>query len=373
VIVIFAFHRSAHNRQVSPFNEIFLKKISQRQRILVISVRHFSPRRKIFYLETFGNYSVVEFSGFFMPQKYQNFILRKLNKYMTAVMHRILCKNKLLDNASLVHQIGFFHPLGLYFSKLCNVPFLMQIIGNDKYLVNNWGIKYPSNALVTANSRSLADAVSSKFPNVQIIYRGVDSQTFKDEIPGAGINYQNIFFGGGFPDYEEKPDGRRYNYKGGLSLLDVISEEFNLTIAGPNCEVGQQYAAKKGLKKVTFLGFLPHEKLLGELRSADIVVIPSFDEGIANIAMESMLAERLVISRAVGGMPELIRHNENGLTFNTDNELNELLNKIATERSKKQMTQYDRLRKEGRRSVLASFNNDRMIEAYSKIYEKAVQ
>lgn len=372
MIIVFAFHRSMHNRQVSPFNEIFLKKIAENCRILVISVRHFSPRRRLLYFEDFGSYTVVEFSGFFMPQKYQNFLLREVNKYMTTVLYRMLSKHKLLERPTLVHQIGFFHPLGFYFSKLCKVPFLMQIIGNDKYLINKWSLKYPSNTVVTANSSSLADAVSSKFSKVQIIYRGVDINTFKDERPCAGVNYENIFFGGGFPDYDEKPDGRKYNYKGGLSLLDVISDKFILKIAGPNCDVGQQYAEKKALKKVTFLGFIPHENLLSEIRSTDIVVIPSLDEGIANIAMESMLAEKLVISRAVGGMPELVRSNENGLTFTTDNELKHLLNKIADERSKKQLDQYDRLRKEGRMNVLARFNNDRMIEAYKKIYEKYV-
>jgi glycosyltransferase involved in cell wall biosynthesis len=372
MIIVFAFHRSAHKKNVSPFNEIFLKKISQHYRVLVIAVRHFSHRRKLFYVEDFGTYSVVEFSGFIMPEKYQNLFLRKFNKYMTGVMYRMLVKSKLLDNPKLVHQIGFFHPLGLYFSKICKVPFLMQIIGTDKYFINKWRIKYPANTLVTANSVCLGNAVSSIFSNTQIIYRGVDIETHADKKLKAIVGYKNIFFGGGFPDYSEQPDGRRYNFKGGLSILDVISNDFNLRIAGPNCETGEQYATKIGIKKVTFLGFLTHENLLNEIRLADIVVIPSLDEGIANIAMESMLAERLVISRAVGGMPELIRHNENGLTFNTDNELKQLLIEIADKTQKKQTGQYDLLRKEGRRSILNRFNNDKMIEAYKMIYEKFV-
>ena len=372
MIIVFAFHRSAHKKHVSPFNEIFLKKISQHYHVLVIAVRHFSHRRKLFYVENFGSYSVVEFSGFIMPEKYENLLFRKFNRYMTGVMYRMLAKSKLLDNPKLVHQIGFFHPLGLYFSKICKVPFLMQIIGTDKYFINKWPIKYPADIVVTANSVCLGNAVSSTFSNTQIIYRGVDIKTHADKRLKPIVGYKNIFFGGGFPDYNEQPDGRRYNFKGGLSMLDVISENFNLRIAGPNCDAGEQYASKRDIKNVTFLGFLTHENLLSEIRSADIVVIPSLDEGIANIAMESMLAERLVISRAVGGMPELIRNNENGLTFTTDNDLKKLLNEIADKTQKKQTAQYDLLRKEGRRSVLTRFNNDNMIEAYKVIYEKYV-
>lgn len=55
------------------------------------------------------------------------------------------------------------------------------------------------------------------------------------------------------------------------------------------------------------------EKVLEILKIADVFLLPSLSEGVSNAALEAMAMELPVISTKAGGMPEVIRHGENGL------------------------------------------------------------
>jgi len=48
------------------------------------------------------------------------------------------------------------------------------------------------------------------------------------------------------------------------------------------------------------------------LKSIDVFVLPSLNEGISNTILEAMAAGLPIVATAVGGTPELIQHNENG-------------------------------------------------------------
>ncbi len=51
------------------------------------------------------------------------------------------------------------------------------------------------------------------------------------------------------------------------------------------------------------------------IAAADIVVLPSSEEGLSNVVLEAMAAARPVLASAVGGNPELIEHGRTGLLF----------------------------------------------------------
>jgi glycosyltransferase involved in cell wall biosynthesis len=51
------------------------------------------------------------------------------------------------------------------------------------------------------------------------------------------------------------------------------------------------------------------------LRSMDIFVLPSFSEALSNSLMEAMACGCAAVASRVGGNPELVRHGENGLLF----------------------------------------------------------
>ncbi len=369
MILVFGFHKTKNCGDVSPFNEIFLKKISLKNKLTVISVRNISFHRKLIYVEDFENYKVIELSAFLLPGRYTSSFLRRINYSIAKMIFNVLKKKNLLTGVALVHQIGLFTPIGYYFSNFCKVNFILQLIGNDKYNVNRWRINFKPSTIIATNSKILAREVPGNL-ETKVIYRGVDLSLHGELKEAEYFTYRKIFFGGGFPDYKERPDLKRYNYKGGLSLIDVAANlnGYDITIAGPGCLIGIDYAKKLNINNISFLFYLNHSDLLLQLRQTDIVVIPSFDEGIANVAMEAMLAEKLVISRRVGGMPELIQNNRNGLLFNTDHELENILIALMKAFRNRKVSQFDTMRRNAKITIMKNFNHQNMVDQYAELY-----
>ncbi len=107
--------------------------------------------------------------------------------------------------------------------------------------------------------------------------------------------------------------------KGHDVLLDALAEvwkrglDFTLAVAGDGSlrEPLEQRARALGLeKRVHFLGAL--DDLGALLAAADAVVLPSRWEGLPLTLLEAMARARPVIASAVGGVPEVVGHGENG-------------------------------------------------------------
>lgn len=64
-------------------------------------------------------------------------------------------------------------------------------------------------------------------------------------------------------------------------------------------------------EKITFTGFLTDIPMV--LRAMDIFVLPSLSEGLGISVLEALASKRPVVATAVGGIPEIIAHGENGL------------------------------------------------------------
>ena len=74
------------------------------------------------------------------------------------------------------------------------------------------------------------------------------------------------------------------------------------------------YLESKNLKgSVHYLGKLDQTDIRSCLYQTDIFILPSLWENCPYSCLEAMAAGKAVVSSDQGGMPELIRHNENGL------------------------------------------------------------
>jgi colanic acid/amylovoran biosynthesis glycosyltransferase len=115
--------------------------------------------------------------------------------------------------------------------------------------------------------------------------------------------------------------GRLCEQKGQLLLIDAArrlverGEQFSLTLAGdgelrPDLE---RLIDKYNLRNnVRITGWLSSEQVRTELISARALVLPSFAEGLPVVIMEAMAVKRPVISTFVAGIPELVKHGQNG-------------------------------------------------------------
>lgn len=99
-----------------------------------------------------------------------------------------------------------------------------------------------------------------------------------------------------------------------MQLLGDKKIDFNYTlIGGKGAEELEFLKADLGLQdRVQLLGNMPFEIVQQKMFQADVLLMPSVEEGIANVVLEAMQLGTLVLSTDCGGMREVIQDGKNG-------------------------------------------------------------
>lgn len=166
-----------------------------------------------------------------------------------------------------------------------------------------------------------------KKDNQTVIYSGISPEKGPiDPAVKLPLGKTNLLFVGRF----DPPKG-----------LDILLEAFNacqrddlhLTIIGDNVIGGGPKIEKKNTDRITFLGWVPHEKLASYYTACDAVVMPSRWEAFGLVAIEAMKYGKPVIVSDRGALPELIKDGKNGFIFNFEEieQLIGILKKIRLE------------------------------------------
>jgi glycosyltransferase involved in cell wall biosynthesis len=219
---------------------------------------------------------------------------------------------------------------------------VVQLIGSDTnsvltrlrsfYPVPRW---HRSLHGVACNSEALRKAFTSMYPdvpNVRVVYRGVNLDVFNPVGPAHGplVARQPVrfLFLGGFPQYAGLPSGS--NTKGGQTLMcawqaaeeQLVNNGASLLLAGPSADsdgVMKWRAELRVPERILLTSRIPPAEVPDYIRSADVVLVPSMEEGLPNISMEASACGRPVVGSAVGGIPEVVAHDETGLLLEAGN------------------------------------------------------
>lgn len=118
--------------------------------------------------------------------------------------------------------------------------------------------------------------------------------------------------------------GRLCEQKGQLLLIEAASRlaengiDFELVLAGDGemRDEVEALIARHGLgNRVRITGWISAKQVREEILAARGLVLPSFAEGLPVVIMEAMALRRPVLSTYVAGIPELVRHGEEGWLF----------------------------------------------------------
>jgi len=156
---------------------------------------------------------------------------------------------------------------------------------------------------------------------IHVIYNGVDVQKFKPHGDRFCLRREL--------ELEENRKivlcvGRLYHRKGLTTLLQSISkvvqkfEDVRFVISGKGFKKSEAnlrgWAEKLKIGNyVTFLGYFPDEKLPDLYAASDIFVLPALYENFPFAILEAQSTGLPVISTKVGGIPEFLTNNKNGL------------------------------------------------------------
>jgi glycosyltransferase involved in cell wall biosynthesis len=104
-----------------------------------------------------------------------------------------------------------------------------------------------------------------------------------------------------------------------LKAANILKEKninFKLIIIGEGYEKEQLIKLMQNLNlqsHVVFLGYCEREKMHEILSVLDIFVLPSLSESLSIINLEAMASSLPVVSTNVGGVPEAVKENVNGI------------------------------------------------------------
>jgi glycosyltransferase involved in cell wall biosynthesis len=220
-----------------------------------------------------------------------------------------------------------------------NRPFTFNVIGSDlnlflkrnnsrlgnQWLTNLKGVVCNSEALKKDLQNLIGD-----LPNVRTIYRGVDTDVFSSEGekagPQASLQPVRFLYLGGFHTWD--PNEGTHNLKGGHTLLEAWRMVENqvpsasIVIGGPGVyqEQFRSWQATLTNPQHAFcINSIDPVHVASYIRSSDVVIIPSLNEGLPNIAKEALACGRPILGTNVGGIPEVVENGKTGLIIPPDN------------------------------------------------------
>ena len=222
---------------------------------------------------------------------------------------------------------------------------------------------------VTAVSRFLKEKTITNYyidKNIEVIPNFIDTELFK---PMEACNFRAHI----------APDGEKIlvhtsNFRqvkrvtDTIRILERVIKEVPTKLVlvgdGPDRSECERLCRQLNLfEHVKFLG--KQEGLVEILNSADIFLIPSQSESFGLAALEAMSCGKPVVSSSVGGLPELIKHNETGFIAeigDVDRMAKYVVDLLTNDKK------YEAFSKSSRDRALNKFDKSKVIPMYEEFY-----
>jgi len=214
-------------------------------------------------------------------------------------------------------------------ARALNVPVVVSIRGSDLHVVaEHAGARLALTRrvllgadAVTAVSAELAREarrVAGRDVDVRVVYNGVDTDRFRPCTDRAALRdalglprgaVLALFVGRVEPEKGvDELFGAFERAAPGVPDLHLV-----LVGAGPSLDGGLARLARAGLsQRVHAPGRLAHAQVAAMMQACDLLVLPSWAEGMPNVMLEAMACGLPPIVTPVGGVPEVIVDGANG-------------------------------------------------------------
>jgi len=330
---------------------------------------------------TYKNYFAQFFSilRYYIPLSLKN---KKLIGAQIKLQSSVKVKLKKLAEISIIlwHKPDIFHiqwakSIGEWiFLKEAGIKIVLSLRGAhinyspiiDKNLANLYKQLFPivdgfhgvSKAIIEEAQKYNLSTSSAK-----VVHSGLDLKKFEFNQKVFDRSQLNILSIG------------RVHWKKAYPLaIDVFNEfrnfdtNFNYTIIGGSGEdIIFQISQLKLNSHIKIIKKLPFGEVITMLQSANILLLPSYEEGIANVVLEAMALGVLVISSDCGGMSEVITDGENGFLFENRSRVG-LLSKLILA-SQLTNTEYQRITLNARKTIEARFTEEEMVNGMMNLYD----
>ncbi|WP_312082365.1 glycosyltransferase [Epilithonimonas hominis] len=300
---------------------------------------------KIKFLEIFPNLT----DKFYLNQQFDVEIASTYGDYDSVL--RSANKNS--------KKIGWFHS-DITFPKLQPaVPTILKQISQFDYFI--------------FGSQQTKDIFTQTYPNFKL----PENQVILNAIPIEEIKQKAEEF---VPDFGTKDSvfvsvGRLHSRKGYKKLIEVHSQLIKNGFSHKIIIIGDGEEKENLENLAKKLGVSHSFILMGSLlnpypyvKNADFFIMPSESEGWPLIIADTLILQKPILSTAVGGIPEMIRHLENGYLINYDTD--EMYNAMKEFLSNTNMIEKI---KKGLENSEKQFDNQKIFDAVENIIIKLAQ
>lgn len=277
---------------------------------------------------------------------------------------------------------------GLLLQRRYHLPLVCSLLGAD---VNVYPHYKPLTHKLTqkviaevdqlvAVSRTLkeaAKALAQPKREIRVIYMGCDTEAFRFDETARGqvrklldisSHEMIILF-----------IGRLVEAKGIFELIEAFSQiqsqqpQTHLVFVGDDrdrARLENQVRQKKLDGAIHFVGVRPHDEMPGWLSAADLLVLPSHNEGLPNVVIEAMACSIPVVATNVGGIPEVVEDEKSGLLIKKG-DINSLI--IAINDLLKDGEKRKKMGACGRSCIEQNFSWQRNAKALRELYDETLR
>ena len=202
-------------------------------------------------------------------------------------------------------------------SELTGIPFSFTLHGpTELFEPGLWALDekvaraaFSAHISHFARSQAMLFSDPAHWDRMRIVHCGIDPERYGTEKSSARAGKRLVFV------------GRLAAVKGVAILLDAFAKihrehpDATLTLVGDGPERADLEARAQALdlsQHITFTGYLGQEDVAKTLDASDLLILPSFAEGVPVVLMEAMATRLPVIASRVAGVQELVEDGISG-------------------------------------------------------------
>lgn len=268
------------------------------------------------------------------------------------------------------------------YHKECGFCPLLKFSGKDDFSHKNWLRKKKAyselNCHIVAPSNWMANSVKLSslmgFREITVIPNTIETDVFKPYVKSEAkkilkINPDKFVMMSGFmPSKNDKHKGTTYliDALNDLSARPgIVKENIELVIFGNRDNVDMPEFPFK----TTFLGAINNDEHLAKCYSAaDVFIAPSLEDNLPYTVMESLACATPVVAFETGGIPDMVRHLENGYlaAYKSAEDLATGIEWLYHDENAPD------IQKEARRTVLIHFSEAVIAEKHLLLYQSLI-
>jgi len=269
-------------------------------------------------------------------RRWQKYILGKLNGFLLRylpilsvwceyIIHRntiskiiMIARRKNINLIHLNNQMAL-NFMGVFVAKSLNIPCVSHIRTFNSYGLNQYKIAYTK--IINLHYIAISEKIKRHWVqkgldsrNIDVVYNVYQSSEDND-LQANDVSSMSEYDG-----YKIIFVGRLIECKGLPFLVKGFEQILNNNINAKLFLVGdgeeenklKEYISELNIKQyVVFFDYKTNPQAF--IRKADLLVLPSSEEGFGRVLLEAMGVGTPVIGTRIGGIPEIIEHGINGL------------------------------------------------------------